>query len=101
MDQYRAFVGGHTAQNHVLFSIDQDLRLTDSANSLAVDLEEVYVAQRNCGMGGDLPEGMKLQLNYDRAEFIEASMWEVVKALVFAIVLVLVVIYLGVRLWVR
>lgn len=45
-------------------------------------------------VSGDLPEGMKLQLNYDRAEFIEASMWEVVKALVFAIVLVLVVIYL-------
>ena len=42
----------------------------------------------------DLPEGMKIQLNYDRAEFISASMREVYKALGFALVLVLVVIYL-------
>jgi multidrug efflux pump len=42
----------------------------------------------------DLPEGMQIQLNFDRAEFIEASMREVVKAMLFAIVLVLVVIYL-------
>ncbi len=42
----------------------------------------------------DLPEDMRIELNYDRAEFIEASMREVVKALTFAISLVLVVIYL-------
>jgi multidrug efflux pump len=42
----------------------------------------------------DLPEGMRIQLNYDRAEFIEASMREVYKALGFSIVLVLAVIYL-------
>lgn len=42
----------------------------------------------------DLPEGMRLQINYDRAEFIEASMIEVVKALFIAITLVVVVIYL-------
>ncbi|MEZ5066935.1 MAG: efflux RND transporter permease subunit [bacterium] len=41
----------------------------------------------------DLPEGMRIELNYDRAEFIEASMSEVVKALFFSIFLVLVVIY--------
>ncbi len=44
-------------------------------------------------MGSDLPEGMKIEVNYDRAEFVEASMHEVVKALVIAIILVLVVIY--------
>ena len=42
----------------------------------------------------DLPEGMRVELNYDRAEFIESSMVEVVKALFFALALVLVVIYL-------
>jgi len=42
----------------------------------------------------DLPGGMRLEVNYDRAEYIEASMNEVYKALSFAIVLVLVVIYL-------
>jgi multidrug efflux pump len=41
-----------------------------------------------------LPEGMRIELNYDRAEFIDASMREVYKALAFAIGLVLVVIYL-------
>ncbi|MDH3768093.1 MAG: efflux RND transporter permease subunit, partial [Gammaproteobacteria bacterium] len=39
----------------------------------------------------DLPGGMRLEVNYDRAEYIEASMNEVYKALSFAIVLVLVV----------
>jgi multidrug efflux pump len=42
----------------------------------------------------DLPEDLRIELNYDRAEFIEASMREVVKSLFFAIGLVLVVIYL-------
>jgi multidrug efflux pump len=42
----------------------------------------------------DLPEGMRIELNYDRAAFIAASMREVYKALGFAICLVLVVIYL-------
>ena len=44
-------------------------------------------------VAADLPEGMKLGVNYDRAEYIAASMSEVVKSLAFAIVLVLVVIY--------
>jgi multidrug efflux pump len=42
----------------------------------------------------DLPGDMRIQVNYDRADFIEASMNEVYKALGFAILLVLVVIYL-------
>ncbi|NIM70381.1 MAG: MMPL family transporter [Xanthomonadales bacterium] len=41
----------------------------------------------------ELPEGMQLAVNYDRAEFIEASMNEVYKALAVALGLVLVVIY--------
>ena len=47
----------------------------------------------------DLPEGMRIEVNYDRAEFVEASMREVVKALVFAILLVLIVIYLFLGTW--
>lgn len=42
----------------------------------------------------ELPEGMTLAVNYDRAEFIRASMKEVYIALFVAISLVLVVIYL-------
>ena len=45
-------------------------------------------------IGPDLPEGMVLAVNYDRAEFIEASMNEVYKALFVALALVLIVIYL-------
>jgi multidrug efflux pump len=45
----------------------------------------------------DLPEGMSLEVNYDRAEFIEASMWGVVKALCFALFLVLVVLQVFLR----
>ncbi|MGB5290533.1 MAG: efflux RND transporter permease subunit, partial [Lysobacterales bacterium] len=41
----------------------------------------------------ELPEGMKLQVNYDRAEFIEASMNEVYKALAVSLTLVLIIIY--------
>ncbi|NOR20400.1 MAG: MMPL family transporter [Xanthomonadales bacterium] len=41
----------------------------------------------------ELPEGMELQVNYDRAEFIEASMNEVYKALAVSIGLVLIIIY--------
>jgi multidrug efflux pump len=41
-----------------------------------------------------LPEGVELKVNFDRADFIKASMREVVKALGFAMALVLVVLYL-------
>jgi len=41
-----------------------------------------------------LPEGVGLDVNFDRATFIRASMVEVVKALGFALLLVLIVIYL-------
>jgi len=44
-------------------------------------------------MADELPDGMVLSVNYDRAEFIEASMNEVYKALTVALLLVLVVIY--------
>lgn len=42
----------------------------------------------------DLPEGMRLSVNYDLAEYIGESMIQVVYALGFAIALVLLVIYL-------
>ncbi|MBT8048593.1 MAG: efflux RND transporter permease subunit [Xanthomonadales bacterium] len=61
------------------------------ANSVVVSRE---VQKEMAGIDGELPEGMSLAVNYDRAEFIEASMREVYKALFFAITLVLIVIYL-------
>jgi multidrug efflux pump len=45
-------------------------------------------------MGPSLPEGVVIGINFDRAAFIQASMLEVLKALGFALSLVLVVIYL-------
>ena len=41
----------------------------------------------------ELPDGMTIGFNYDRSEFIEASMIEVYRALAVAIALVLIVIY--------
>ncbi len=61
------------------------------ANTVEVSKGVREAAQR---VASDLPEGMRLEVNYDRAEFIGASMREVYRALAFAIVLVLVVIYL-------
>ncbi len=52
------------------------------------------VREEMARVNADLPEDMRLELNYDRAEFIEASMIEVYKALAFSIFLVLVVIWL-------
>jgi len=61
------------------------------ANSVTVSQE---VQKEMKAVAAELPEGMVLAVNYDRAEFIEASMREVYRALFFAIGLVLVVIYL-------
>jgi len=61
------------------------------ANSVAVSRE---VQREMAVVAPELPEGMVLAVNYDRAEFIEASMREVYRALFIAIALVLVVIYL-------
>ncbi len=61
------------------------------ANSVVVSRE---VQKEIKALASELPEGMMLAVNYDRAEFIEASMHEVYKALFIAISLVLIVIYL-------
>ncbi|MBT8058038.1 MAG: efflux RND transporter permease subunit [Gammaproteobacteria bacterium] len=61
------------------------------ANSVEVSRE---VRQEMEALQGELPDGMVIAVNYDRAEFIEASMKQVYRALFFAIALVLVVIYL-------
>jgi multidrug efflux pump len=61
------------------------------ANSVAVSRE---VRREMEALSTELPEGMVVAVNYDRAEFIEASMREVYRALFIAITLVLIVIYL-------
>jgi multidrug efflux pump len=61
------------------------------ANSVEVSRQ---VRREMGALAGELPEGMVIAVNYDRAEFIEACMREVYRALAFAILLVLVVIYL-------
>jgi len=61
------------------------------ANSVAVSRE---VQREMEAVASELPDGMVLQINFDRAEFLEASMREVYRALFIAIALVLVVIYL-------
>ncbi|HET6566149.1 MAG TPA: efflux RND transporter permease subunit, partial [Xanthomonadales bacterium] len=74
-------------QEAVSLAIEQ----LSKANSVAVSR---LVQEEMAVIVPDLPEGMMLGVNFDRAEFIEASMREVYIALFLAIVLVLVVIYL-------
>jgi len=71
----------------VSFAIEQ----LSGANNVAVSRAVLEEMER---IGPELPQGMVLAVNYDRAEFIEASMAEVYKALFVAIALVLIVIYL-------
>jgi multidrug efflux pump len=71
----------------VSFAIEQ----LSGANNVAVSRAVLAEMER---ISPELPEGMELAVNYDRAEFIEASMAEVYKALFVAITLVLIVIYL-------
>ena len=74
----------------------------ESAVSLAIEqlskansvLVSSAIRKEVNAMSEELPEGMILSVNYDRAEFIEASMNEVYKALAVALLLVLVVIYI-------
>jgi multidrug efflux pump len=74
-------------QDAVFLGIEQ----LSKANSVAVSQG---VQDEMAAIVPDLPENMTLQVNYDRAEFIRASMHEVYVALFVAIALVLVVIYL-------
>ena len=71
----------------VSFAVEQ----LSGANNVAVSRAVLEEMER---IAPELPEGMVLGVNYDRAEFIEASMAEVYKALFVAIALVLIVIYL-------
>ncbi|MDJ0866332.1 MAG: efflux RND transporter permease subunit [Myxococcota bacterium] len=70
----------------VSLAIEQRSQANTLEVSRGVRAEKALVAD-------DLPDGMGIMVNYDRADFIRASMFEVVKALFFALALVLVVIY--------
>jgi multidrug efflux pump len=81
----------NVARANAIPAVSLAIEQLSQANTLEVSRGVRAEAAR---VASDLPEDMRIQLNYDRAEFIEASMQEVVKALAIAIVLVLVVIYL-------
>jgi multidrug efflux pump len=72
-------------------AVSMAIEQLSKANSVVVSRE---IRKEMDVLASELPEGMELAVNYDRAEFIEASMREVYKALFIAIGLVLVVIYL-------
>jgi len=72
-------------------SVSLGIEQLSQANSVSVSRE---VRKEMAAIAPELPEGMVIALNYDRAEFIEASMREVYKALFIAIALVLIVVYL-------
>jgi len=79
------------ARSNGIDAVSLAIEQLSKANSVAVSRE---IRKEMAALDSELPEGMELAVNYDRAEFIEASMREVYKALFIAIGLVLVVIYL-------
>jgi len=81
----------NVARTNGIPAVSLGIEQLSTANTVDVSKGVQEEAKR---IAKDLPEGMKLEVNYDRAEFIEASMNEVVKALVFSIILVLIVIYI-------
>jgi len=79
------------ARSNGVDAVSLAIEQLSQANSVAVSRE---VRQQMENIAGELPEGMLLAINYDRAEFIEATMEQVYHALFIAIALVLIVIYL-------
>lgn len=79
------------ARSNGVEAVSLAIEQLSKANSVAVSHA---VQQEIAAISPDLPEGMSLVINYDRAAFIEASMVEVYKSLMVALALVLVVIYL-------
>ncbi|HSW14805.1 MAG TPA: efflux RND transporter permease subunit, partial [Solimonas sp.] len=64
---------------------------TSTANTLSVAQASKALMQQ---IAADLPEGMKLEVNYDSSSFIEASLHEVQLTLVYAALFVIAVIFL-------
>ncbi|PPE73114.1 multidrug transporter AcrB [Solimonas fluminis] len=64
---------------------------TSTANTLTVAQQAKEMAS---AIGPDLPEGMKLEVNYDTSSFIEASLHEVELTLIYAALFVILVIFL-------
>jgi len=79
------------ARANAIPAVSLGIEQLSKANTIEVSRGVRAEAER---VAKDLPEGMRIEINVDRAEFIEASMLEVVKSLGIAILLVLVVIYL-------
>ena len=79
------------ARSNGVEAVSMAIEQLSKANSVVVSRE---IRKEMDALASELPEGMVLTVNYDRAEFIEASMREVYKALFIAIGLVLIVIYL-------
>jgi len=80
-----------TARANAVPAVSLGIEQLSKANTLDVSRGVRAELER---VAPDLPEGMRMEVNYDRSEFIEASMNEVYKALAIAILLVLAVIYL-------
>lgn len=79
------------ARSDGVAAVSLGMEQLSKANSVVVSKE---VRKEMALLTSELPEGMSLTVNYDRAEFIAESMKEVYKALAISIVLVLIIIYL-------
>ena len=94
---------GEVAAVSVGAADDRNVARADGVPALSLGIEQLSKANtldvsrgvhaEIDALASDLPAGTTLEVNYDRAEFVAASMWQVVQALGVAILLVLAVIY--------
>jgi len=95
---------GDVADVRVGAENERNIARTDGIHAVSLGIEQLSRAnllQVSQGVRAevervsrDLPGDMRVEVNYDRAEFVRASMAEVVKALGFSMLLVLVVIFM-------
>ena len=95
---------GEVADVRIGAENDRNVARADGVPAVSLGMEQLSKAnsvmvsrairKEMAAIAPELPEGMVLQVNYDRAEFIEASMNEVYKALAVSLGLVLVIIYI-------
>ncbi len=62
----------------------------DTANAIKAKMEELKA---------DFPEGMEYQIPYDTSDFVKSSIWEVVKTLGEAMLLVVLVVFVFLQSW--
>jgi multidrug efflux pump len=95
---------GEVASVRLAAENERSISRTNGVPGISIGIEQISkantlevaqaVREEMARVAQDLPEGTRLEVNLDRSVFIEASMKEVLEALLIAMLLVIAVIYL-------